>query len=310
MFRKNQNKTVKGRVLVQVCGAFAGMLLLFGFPMGTHAENAVPESRHPPGWEEVQSMSKWVIPAQSRGWVGVQGGERDKPMEVTPGNRFLRILGSHAHWYFDRQNGLGLSDNQKRRVIQVLIQTRDRLVGLDAKDLFLVQRFEAAVATPSVDVARLGRLNERIGEIEGEEGGIFMGALEALQRVLLPGQRKIAVAKGHTEIPPLSVDLSSAVFFADRILAIRWNRLQSGFTADGGSAETKALASYENGRKAILALGMEKTAWDKKAGDLLSRPVVDLESLGAVEKKAGPIEGQFWETLIRVVGSLNPSSLR
>ena len=298
------------RIFRKVYGVFAGVLLFAGGPLpagaATAQANVAPSLR----WDEARTLSRWVIPAQSLGWVGVQGREREKPMTVTPGNRFLEILGNHAHWYFDRRNHLALSERQKHRIVRLLIRTRDRLVRLDARDLFLVQRFEAAVASPSVDIAELGRLNERIGAVEGEEAGVFVGALGSLQKVLLPDQRRIAVAMGHDTIPPLSVDLSGAVFFADRILSIRWNLLQNAMSSGGKEEKSRALAAYEKGRKEILSLGTEKTVWDKKAGDLMSQPFVDLDALGAVEKKGGPVEARFWETFIKVVGTLNPASVR
>lgn len=282
-------------------GVLAGTaLLLFGGVWPVLADSSsIP-------LDEARSLAKWIVPAQTLGWVGVQGREREKPMTVTPGNRFLRILGRHARWYFDPAHHLALSARQKQQIIHVLVRTRDRLVSLDAKDLALVQRFEAAVSTPSVDVGELGRLNERIGAVEGEEAGVFMGSLRSLQGVLTPSQKKTAVMLGRSIIPPLSVDLSSAVFLADRILSIRWNLLQNVLDSDNKDGMNRALKSYEKGRQSVLSLGAEKTLWDKKADDLMNQPVVDLGSLNAIERKGGPVEVKFWETLIKSVGSLNP----
>ncbi|MHB8421548.1 MAG: hypothetical protein ACYDAM_02095 [Leptospirales bacterium] len=287
-------------------GALAGMLLLLGGVVPALAEPAPT----PLSLEEARSLAKWVIPAQTFGWIGVQGSEREKPMTVTPGNRFLRILGEHARWYFNPGHHLSLSGRQKTRMIRILVRTRDRLVGLDAKDLGLVQRFEAEISTTSVDIGELGQLNERIGAVEGEEAGVFEESLRSLQGVLTPSQRKLAMSQGREIIPPLSVGLSSAVFLADRILSIRWNMLQTALESDKKEGTQRALEAYGKGRESILVLGTEKTVWDKKADDLLNQPVVDLKVLNAIEKKSGPVEGKFWETLIKVVGTLNPPQMK
>ncbi|EQD79737.1 hypothetical protein B1A_01575 [mine drainage metagenome] len=140
-------------------------------------------------WEEAASLSRWVVPFQTRGFVGVQGSERDNPMTVTPGNQFLCILKDHAKRYF-RLAAPPLTDSQKKRVVRLLVRTRDSLIEKDALDLSLIQRFEAQVLTTSVDVAALDRLNEQIGAIEGEEGEIFLSSMKSLQGILTSAQKK------------------------------------------------------------------------------------------------------------------------
>jgi hypothetical protein len=289
-------------------------LLGTGVLLGTliFAPFAGASSRTPDGVAfdvtDVRSLTTWIVPAQTKGWVGVQGKERSKRLTVTPGNRFLRVLKCHAELYFDRKTGLKLSAAQKAKVKAILARTRDRLVPMDAKDLFLVQHFEAMVASPRVDVARLSRLNELIGSLEGDEAGTFVGGLKSMQGVLTDRQRKTLRAKNGEALPDMTVDLSGAVFLADRILAIRWNVLERTAAFSSDADRQTWLANYLKGRREIQDLGIEKTGWDKKSGDILEAPYVDLRALGEIEAKGGPVEGRFWETLIKTVGALNPPS--
>lgn len=255
---------------------------------------------------DVRSLTTWVVPAQTRGWVGVQGRERKRRMTVTPGNRFLGILKCHAELYLDTKTRLNLSEAQKAKIRDILTRTRDRMVPMDARDLFLVQHFEAMVASPTVDVARLSRLNELIGSLEGDEAGVFVDGLKSLQGVLTSRQKKALKAKNGDFLPGSDVDLSSAVFLADRILSIRWNILERSAGFSSADDRTSRLSLYLAGRREIHRLGIEMTVWDKKSRDMLYAPYVDLRKLGALEAKSGPVEGRFWETLIKTVGQLNP----
>ncbi len=276
------------------------------------ATSAGAASRTPEGVAydamDVRSLTTWVVPAQTKGWIGVQGKERSKRLAVTPGNRFLRVMKCHAELYFDRKTGLNLSVAQKAKLKEILTRTRDRLIPMDARDLFLVQHFEAMVASPSVDIARLSRLNELIGSLEGDEAGTFVEGLKSLQGVLTARQRKTLRAKNGDVLPDTTVDLSGAVFLADRILAIRWNVLERNAAFSSDAERNAWLSNYLKGRREIQELGIEKTVWDKKSGDILEAPYMDFRALGEIEAKAGPVEARFWETLIKTVGSLNPPS--
>ena len=195
----------KSAVLLSFGCVFLSALIL---PAMTWADS-------PMSWDEATALSRWVIPFQTRGFVGVQGKERERTMTVTPGNRFLCILKEHAKRYF-RLDAPSLTDRQKKKIVRLLVHTRDRLIEKDALDLSLIQRFEAQVTTASVDVAALDRLNEQIGAIEGEEGAIFLTSMKSLQGILSSTQKKALLERNVAGIPSMKVDLSSAVFFADQ----------------------------------------------------------------------------------------------
>ena len=282
---------------------FLGAGLLFGAsPVG--AQGVSPDPGGDPGI--IHALSRWVIPGQTKGWVGVQGGERNRPMTVTPGNRFLSILRSHAEWYASSRRAVGLSVTQRRKVDRLLVDTRNKLVRLDGEDLALVQLFEAGAVTPSVDISRLGQLNEKIGSVEGEEAQVFVAALSRFQKILLPLQRREGEEASRKVLPDMSVDLSGAVFFADRILSIRWNRLENRLERSGKKPDASYVQAFQAGRDKIWSLGIRKTVGDKEAMDLLKKPWVDLARLAALEKRNGPVEGSFWEEFIHSLGMLNP----
>ncbi|MCL4461573.1 MAG: hypothetical protein M1297_07690 [Nitrospirae bacterium] len=282
-----------------------GAGLLFGVsPVGAQAPG--PDLSR--DTEMIHSLSRWVIPRQTTGWVGVQGRERDRPMTVTPGNRFLAILRTHGNWYLSPRRSVHLSPGQRRKIDRLFADTRNRLVRLDGEDLALVQLFEAGAVTPRVDVSRLGRLNEKIGSVEGEEAQVFVRALSRFQKILSPLQRREGEAASRKMLPDMSVDLSGAVFFADRILSIRWNRLENSLERTGKRPDAKYAEAFQNGRKRIWSLGIRKTVGDKEAEDLLRKPWVDLAALSVLEKKNGPVEASFWEGFIRSLGKLNPPS--
>lgn len=259
----------------------------------------------PMTWDEATSLSRWVVPFQTRGFVGVQGSERENAMTVTPGNQFLCILKDHAKRYFSLQSPF-LTDAQKKKIVRLLVRTRDRLIEKDALDLSLIQRFEAQVVMPSVDIAALDRLNEQIGAIEGAEGNIFLSSLKSLQGILSPAQKKALVEKNAIGIPSMRVDLSSAVFFADRILSIRWNMLSRAEVLSDSSTRNQYLATYQKERALIDRLGIAMTINDRHEEDLLDRPVVDFKALSRQYQKAGPDEGAFWGELVKALGKLNP----
>ncbi|KGA94244.1 hypothetical protein LptCag_1007 [Leptospirillum ferriphilum] len=282
-----------------------GSVLLSGKPLLAAPEGS-PGPVEGPG--TVHSLSRWVIPRQTTGWVGVQGRERDRPLTVTPGNRFLSILHDHAAWYASSRRAVGLSTVQRRKVNRLLADTRNRLVRLDGKDLALVQLFEAGAVAPRVDVSRLGQLNEKIGAVEGEEAQVFVTALSRFQKLLLPLQRREGEVASRNVLPDMSVDLSGAVFFADRILSIRWNRLENTLEQSGKKPDDAYVRAFQSGRKKIWSLGIRKTVGDKEAMDLLKKPWVDLAGLSRLEKKNGPVEATFWKEFLHTLGTLNPPS--
>ncbi|MDA8059456.1 MAG: hypothetical protein M0Z37_03810 [Nitrospiraceae bacterium] len=262
----------------------------------------------PMTWEEASSLSRWVVPFQTRGFVGVQGSERERSMTVTPGNQFLCILKEHAKQYFGlRSPSLTLS--QKKRMVRLLVRTRDGLIRKDAVDLALIQRFESRVVTPSVDVAALGRINGEIGKVEGEEGRLFLSSLKALQEILSPAQQKTLAERYGVGIPAMRVDLSSAVFFADRILSIRWNFLSKLEGLSDGPTRNRYLAIYQKERELVTRLGTSMTLDNRHEEDLLESPVVDFVALSAQYEKAGPDEGAFWGELVKAIGRLNPPAV-
>jgi len=284
------------------------VLVAFGFVLFSSAILSGPSwADSPMTMDEATALSRWVVPFQTRGFVGVQGAERERSMTVTPGNQFLCLLKEHARRYFRLQNP-SLTDSQKEKVVHLLVRTRDRLIEKDALDLSLIQRFESQVITPSVDVAALDRLNERIGAIEGAEGGIFLDAMKSLQGILSSPQRKALIEK-NLEIPSMRVDLSSAVFFAERILSIRWNVLSGALGSLNDSTRKQYLATYQKERASITRLGIRMTISNRHEGDLLERPLIDFRALSAQYKKAGPDEGAFWGGLVKALGELNPPTV-
>lgn len=104
----------------------------------------------------------------------------------------------------------------------------------------------------------------------------------------------------------MKVDLSSAVFFADRILSIRWNRLSRMEGLSDASIRKQYLAIYEKERASVTRLGIVMTINNRHEEDLLDRPVVDFSALSAQYRKAGPDEGAFWGELVKAIGKLNP----
>lgn len=284
--------------------ALAGSMILPGTVSSVWAQPADLDLVADPG--EIHSLSRWVIPQQIRGWVGVQGGERDRPMTVTPGNRFLKILGAHASWYMSSRRSVGMTPNQVRKVQVLLAKTRDRLIRLDGEDLELVQRFEAGAVAPRVNVASLGQLNEKIGSVEGEEAQVFVQDLARFQNLLLPVQRREGQEASRRVLPDMSVDLSGAIFLTDRILSIRWNRLENAMEAKDKKPGEQYARAFRDGRSALWSRGIRMTVGEKKATDLLTRPWVDLTRLSALEKKNGPVEAKFWEGFIDTLGKLNP----
>jgi hypothetical protein len=109
-------------------------------------------------------------------------------------------------------------------------------------------------------------------------------------------------------LPDMSVDLSGAVFFADRILSIRWNRLENTLEQSGKKPDDAYVRAFQSGRKKIWSLGIRKTVGDKEAMDLLKKPWVDLAGLSRLEKKNGPVEATFWKEFLHTLGTLNPPS--
>jgi len=269
---------------------------------------ATSRADSPMTWNEAASLSRWVVPFQTRGFVGVQGSERENAMTVTPGNQFLCILKEHAKRYF-RLESPSLTDIQKKKMVRLLVRSRDRLIEKDALDLSLIQRFEARVVTPSVDVSAMDRLNEQIGAIEGEEGEIFLSSMKSLQGILTSAQKKTLVEKNVVGIPSMKVDLSSAVFFADRILSIRWNLLSRADGLSDVSTRNRYLATYQKERASMTRLGIAMTINNRHEEDLLDRPVVDFAALSKQYQKAGPDEGDFWGELVKALGKLNPPAV-
>jgi len=249
------------------------------------------------------SLNRVVIPAQTPSFVG---GQEPPLMEVTPGNRFMKILVAHVALYQDSRTGLGLTDDQKARLRGILEKTRAELIKTDAADLRLVQLFEAALSKRVVPVPALRSLNVRIGETEGREAGRFVASLQEMQAVLSLAQISTLKQKNAEVLPSSDIAVSSALAFADRILAMRWQAAMA--RKMPSKARYDLAARYRKARVWLWSLAAEKTVSDRNVDDLLASPFVDMAKLDTLEKTAGPLEGRFWATFLRIVVLLNPPS--
>ena len=279
-------------------GMGGGLLLVLMASLPVHGAGVKKGAVTPPslgGYATDDALNRVVIPAQTPSFVGGQ----KPPMAVTPGNRFMRILVSHVALWESPETGLAISADQRKRFREILLKTRPELIRNDATDLRLVQLFEAFLVRKKVPEKRLHALNARIGEIEGKEAMEFLSALKELQAVLTAPQIQMLRQKNETELPSDNVSVSSALMFADRMLSIRWQRVMAG-SLPAKSREGLA-RRYHKARNWLWSLAAEKTVSDRSVDDLLSKPFVDMEAFGEIEKKAGPLEGKFWGTFLRIV---------
>lgn len=278
-----------------LCGGFL-LVLMASFPV--HAAEVKKGPITAPslgGYAVDDSLNRVVIPAQTPSFVGGQS----PPMAVTPGNRFMQILVNHVALWESQKTGLAVSEDQRKRFREILGKVRPELIRSDATDLRLVQLFEALLVGKRVPEKRLHALNARIGEVEGKEAMQFLSSLKELQAVLTAPQIEMLRQRNRSALPSADVSVSSALMFADRMLSIRWQRVMEG-SLSGPARETLA-RRYHKARNWLWSLAAEKTVSDRSVDDLLSEPFVDMEAFGEIEKKAGPLEGKFWGTFLRIV---------
>jgi len=280
-----------------------GLLLLASGESGAATLSiSSPESGHgsPARLSIDNALNQVVLPLATPSFVGGQG----PPMEVTPGNRFMKILSEHLRLWQDDRTGLALSSDQKSALRKILVSTRSDLIGTDATDLRFVELFEAALAEKDLPVAELDALNARIGEVEGREGMRFVAAIKEMQAVLTEPQINILKQKEELVLPSADISLTPALQFADRILALRWQLLMKRPLSD--SARRDLDARYTKARDWLFSLASEKTVYDRKVDDLLHEPFVDMGRFYDLERKAGPLEVKFWGTFLRIVRLLSP----
>ena len=277
----------------------AALALAFALP----ARSGTVHSAPPPPLESYatdKALNRLVLPAQTPSFVGGQ----TPPMEVTPGNRFMGILVSHVALWEKADSGLAISSDQRRRFREVLLKAREKIIKSDAEDLRLVQLFEAMLVRTHLPAKKLAAANARIGEVEGKEGMQFVSALKELQAVLTGPQIMTLKRMNETVLPSSDVTVTSALMFADRMLSIRWQlAMKSPLSA---KARESLSARYDKARNWLFSLAAEKTVSDRRVGDLLAKPFVDMEAFGELEKTAGPLEGRFWGTFLRIVTLLSP----
>ena len=246
------------------------------------------------------ALNRIILPAQTPSFVG---GQAPPLVEVTPGRRFMNVLVSHVALYQNPETGLGLGSDQKAKLRDILEKTRAELIKTDASDFRLVQLFEAALVQKSLPVAALRSLNVRIGEVEGREAGRFVSSLREIQAVLSEPQIATLKQKNVETMPSSDISVSSALSFADRMLAERWQiTMHEGLSA---KIRTDLAARYRKARNWLWTLAAEKTVSDRNVDDVLNAPFVDMAVLDSLEKKAGPLEGKFWETFLRIAVLLN-----
>ncbi|MGC8529915.1 MAG: hypothetical protein ACP5OP_06945 [Leptospirillia bacterium] len=246
------------------------------------------------------ALNQVILPLSTPNFAG---GQRP-PLEVTPGNRFMKILLDHLRLWSDERSGLALSTDQKSRLRSIVLSTRSDLIEADARDLRLVELFEAALTEKRLSPGALASLNTRIGEVEGKEGMRFVNALKEMQAILNEPQIEILRQRKNVVLPVSDVSLTSAFTFADRMLALRWQILMESHL----SPQTRAQIDhrYVKARNWLFSLAAEKTVYDRQVEDLLNQPFVDMGAFDDIERKAGPLEGKFWGTFLRIVQLLSP----
>ena len=288
-------------------GLVAGVGMSLCLWSGTVAEGATlkvssPEPEHL-GADRLSvddALNQVILPLSTPSFAG---GQRP-PLEVTPGNRFMKVLLDHLRLWSDDRTGLALSADQKSRLRTLVVSTRSDLIGADAQDFRLVELFEAALVEKTLSPGALASLNTRIGEVEGKEGMRFVAALKEMQAILTEPQIEILRERGNA-VPPVSdVSLTSAFTFADRMLALRWQILMARHLSP--QTRSKIDRRYVKARNWLLSLAAEKTVYDRQVDDLLNQPFVDMEAFDDIERKAGPLEGKFWGTFLRIVRLLSP----
>lgn len=246
------------------------------------------------------ALNRIILPAQTPSFVGGQA----PPLEVTPGNRFMQVLVCHAALWGKADTGIALTSDQRARLVQILTRTRAAIIKSDAADLRLVQLFEAMLVRGHIPQKQLAALNVRIGEVEGKEGMQFVSALKEMQAVLTAPQIQTLRQKNETVLPSSNVSVTSALMFADRMLSLRWKTLVPMLSKR--SKEAMA-ARYRKARTWLWSLAAEKTVSDRNVKDLLDKPFVDMAAYETLEKTAGPLEGKFWGTFLRIVSLLSPA---
>ena len=287
------------RGTVPVLGAITLALL-----MAVPARSAPPPpSAAPPvimSYATNEALNRVILPAQTPSFVGGQ----TPPLEVTPGNRFMKILVSHVALWEKADTGLAISSDQRKRFREILEKTRGEIIQSDALDLRLVQDFEAMLVERHLPAKELAALNARIGEVEGKEGMQFVTALKELQAVLSGPQIMTLKRLNEAALPTPDISITPAFMFADRMLSIRWQEAMKPPTSR--NVRESLSLRYQKARKWLYSLAAEKTVSDRRVADLLASPFVDMEAFGELEKTAGPLEGKFWGTFLRVATLLSP----
>ena len=286
-----------------IAGGFF-LFLLTGSPVHAADTKGSPALKTPSpagGFATFDSLNRIILPAQTPSYVGGQ----TPPLEVTPGNRFMGILVSHAALWEKAQTGLAITSDQRQRLRVILEKTRGALIKSDAVDLRLVQLFEAMLVRRRVPAKEIAALNARIGEVEGKEGMQFVGALKEMQAVLTAPQIQTLKQLNDTVLPSPNVSVTSALMFTDRMLSLRWQKLVPSLPK---KAREDLARRYAKARRWLWSLATEKTISDREVADILGKPFVDMQAFGEIEKTAGPLEGKFWGTFLRIVALLNPNA--
>ncbi len=296
--------SIGGRAFRGAAAGFGCLLCLLGSSVGEAATLSVtsPESDHLTisRLSIDNNLNRVILPMERPSFTGGQ----NPPLEVTPGNRFMKILAEHLSLWTADQTGLALSPDQKKRLREILVATRSDIIGTDAQDFRLVELFEAALIQKHLSPEALSSLNTRIGEIEVREGMRFVAALKEMQAVLTEPQIEILRERKTMVLPTSNVSLTSAFLFADRLLALRWQILMDRPLSP--ATRTEIDRRYVKARNWLLSLAAEKTVNDRMVEDILNEPFVDMGAFDDMERKAGPLEGKFWGTFLRIVKLLSP----
>ena len=246
------------------------------------------------------SLNRVILPMELPSFAGAQ----TSPLAVTPGNQFMKILVDHLRLWTSERTGLALSSDQKKRLREIVVSTRADIIGTDAQDFRLVELFEAALAGKVLPSGALSSINTRIGEVEGREGMRFVAALKEMQAVLTEPQIDILRGQQNAVLPTSEISLTSAFLFADRILALRWKILMERPLPPATRSDIDR--RYRKARNWLVSLAAEKTVSDRTIDDILNQPFVDMGAFDEAERKAGPLEGKFWGTFLRIVKLLSP----
>ncbi len=290
-----------------VAGFMGGLALALSLwqplPSGAATLNvSSPEKGHwgTSGLAIDDSLNRVILPLELPSFAGGQ----TPPLAVTPGNQFMKILVDHLRLWTSERTGLALSSDQKKRLREIVVSTRADIIGTDAQDFRLVELFEAALAGKVLPSGALSSINTRIGEVEGREGMRFVAALKEMQAVLTEPQIDILRGQQNAVLPTSEISLTSAFLFADRILALRWKILMERPLPPATRSDIDR--RYRKARNWLVSLAAEKTVSDRTIDDILNQPFVDMGAFDEAERKAGPLEGKFWGTFLRIVKLLSP----